>query len=392
MRKNCLFFTGLAGVGVLTLTLGSFIILGIRVLPAAEKEAYKVGAIYSVTGAGSSLGAPSRDAIKLAEKEVNQAGGINGHPVAINIYNDESDETKAVLAAKRLIEQDKVLAIVGINLSGIALALVDTIEKAKIPFVACCASVKIVRPVKKWVFKIPADDSLEGELIVRYLKSKKISQVAVMNESTARGQSGREGFEEAATGSGITILTRQTYGQKDIDVSAQLTSIKATNPQAILAFGTTQSSAVVARNAKQMQINVPIIFPSGAQSPVFFELAGDAANGSFFVGPTLPVWEALPPNDPQKPVIAEFRKAYSAAYSKDPDVFAGYTWDASHILFSSLKSVGTDQAKIRDYIENIQRYVGTTAVFSFSPQRHCGASADSLAMLQVIDKKWTLSK
>jgi branched-chain amino acid transport system substrate-binding protein len=131
--------------------------------PAAAKaqEAYKIGAVFSITGPGSSLGIPERDTALMIEAEVNAKGGVKGpdgkmHPLKLVIYDDASDETKAVLAAKKLIDEDKVTAIVGTTLSGTSLAIVDTVQKAEMPLVSCAAAAKIVEPVAERTWTTPS--------------------------------------------------------------------------------------------------------------------------------------------------------------------------------------------------------------------------------------------
>ena len=135
--------------------------------PAAAQDAYRVGAIFSITGPGSSLGVPERDTAQMLETEINARGGVKGpdgkmHPLKIVIYDDASDETKAVLAAKKLIDEDKVTVIVGPTLSGTSLAILDTIQKAEVPLISCAAAAKIVEPAaeRKWVFKTAQSDHL----------------------------------------------------------------------------------------------------------------------------------------------------------------------------------------------------------------------------------------
>jgi len=113
---------------------------------APAQEPYRIGAIFSITGPGSSLGIPERDTALMLEADINAKGGIKGpdgklHPLKIVIYDDASDETKAVLAAKKLIDEDKVTAIVGTTLSGTSLAILDTVQKAEVPLVSCAAAI-----------------------------------------------------------------------------------------------------------------------------------------------------------------------------------------------------------------------------------------------------------
>lgn len=121
-------------------------------------EPYKIGAVVSITGPASFLGEPERKSIILLQDEINKKGGVRGHKIEVIIYDDASEETKAVMATKRLIEYDKVLAIVGPSISGISLAMIPFVEKGEIPNISCAASAKITQPPKKWVFSTAYPD------------------------------------------------------------------------------------------------------------------------------------------------------------------------------------------------------------------------------------------
>ena len=201
---------------------------------ASAQEVYKIGAIFSITGPGSSLGIPERDTALMIEADVNARGGVKGpdgklHPVKLVIYDDASDETKAVLAAKKLIDEDKVAAIVGTTLSGTSLAIVDTVQKAEVPLVSCAAAIKIVEPVaeRKWVFKTPQSDFLIVGVLVDYLKAKGLTKVGWLNVDYAFGQLGWIEFEKAAQKAGLAIVANEKFGQKDVDMTPQLTRVKA---------------------------------------------------------------------------------------------------------------------------------------------------------------------
>ncbi|MGE5530975.1 MAG: ABC transporter substrate-binding protein, partial [Bacteroidota bacterium] len=141
---------------------------------APSGEPIVIGAIFSCTGPGAPLGEPEKASAQMVEQKVNESGGINGRPVKIIIEDDASEESKAVLAAKKLIEQDKVVAIVGPTLSGPSLAILDTCTKASVPLVSCAASVKITNPIadRKWVFSTAQTDVLAVERLIDYLKTK----------------------------------------------------------------------------------------------------------------------------------------------------------------------------------------------------------------------------
>jgi branched-chain amino acid transport system substrate-binding protein len=213
-----------------------------------EKEPYKVGAVFSVTGRTSFLGEPEKKTAVMIAEAINKVGGINGHPLELVIYDDESDETKAVLAVKRLLKKDKVPVIIGPSLSGNTLAVVKIMNDAKVPLVSAAASNKIVTPVvdRKWIFKVPQSDTHAVEKVYDHLLKNGINKIAIMSVSTGFGASGREELLRLAPQVGIEIVADERYGPKDTDITAQLTRIRGTDAQAIVnwSVGPTQVLAV----------------------------------------------------------------------------------------------------------------------------------------------------
>jgi branched-chain amino acid transport system substrate-binding protein len=127
------------------------------------KEPYKIGALFSITGPASFIGEPERNVAEMMVEEINEKGGINGHPVKLFTYDTMASSTKTVTAVKKLINKHKVDIIVGPSTSGASLAIMPIVEKAEIPMLSCGSSAKIVVPVKKWVFKTPPLDIYQAK-------------------------------------------------------------------------------------------------------------------------------------------------------------------------------------------------------------------------------------
>jgi len=358
----------------------------------ASKEVYKIGAVFAVSGNNSPLGTPERDTAKMLEEQINAKGGINGHKIEVIAYDTQSDETTCVTSVKKLIEQDKVLAIIGPSSTGESMALIDTVEKAQIPLISCAASVTIVKPVRKWVFKTPETDSLAVATIIDYLKTKNISKIALINTSSAYGTNGKDAWNQAAGPAGIQIVATETFGDKDLDMTGQLTRIKGTDAQAVVCWGTNPGPAIVAKNMKQLQMTIPLIQSHGVANQQFITLAGDAANGVVFPAGKMLVYQTLPDSDPQKAVLSAYAKSYQDKYGKAPDTFGGYAYDAMMLVTKALEKAGPDKAKIRDANESTQGYAGITGTFSMSAEDHNGLGRASFAMVQIVDGKWTLEK
>jgi branched-chain amino acid transport system substrate-binding protein len=315
------------------------------------------------------------------------------HPFKLVIYDDASDETKAVLAAKKLIDEDRVTAIVGTTLSGTSLAILDTVQKAEVPLVSCAAAAKIVEPAaeRKWVFKTPQSDALIVGVLVDYLKAKGLTRVAWLNVDYAFGQLGWLEFDKAARKAGLQIAANEKFGQKDVDMTAQLTRVKAAAPQAVVVWSIPPSASIATRNYADLGLRMPMFQSHGVGNKKFIELAGPAANGVTFPAGKLLVAEQLADNDPQKPVLLAYAREFEARYGPR-NTFGGHAWDAVQLAVRGLETGGADRAAVRAAIEGTRNFVGITGVFDFSPADHNGLDRRAVTMIQVVDGQWRMAK
>jgi branched-chain amino acid transport system substrate-binding protein len=362
--------------------------------PADAQEPYRLGAIFSITGPGSSLGIPERDTALMLEADVNARGGVKGpdgrlHPLKIVIYDDASDETKAVLAAKKLIDEDRVTAIVGTTLSGTSLAILDTVQKAEVPLVSCAAAAKIVEPAaeRKWVFKTPQSDHLVVGVLVDHLKARGLTRVAWLNVDYAFGQLGWVEFEKAAAKAGLQILANEKFGQKDVDMTAQLTRVKAAAPQAVVVWSIPPSASIATRNYADLGLKMPMFQSHGVGNKKYIELAGAAANGVRFPAGKLLVAEQLADNDPQKSILLAYARDFEAKYGPR-NTFGGHAWDAVQLAVRGLERAGGDRAGVRAAIEATRNFVGISGVFDFSAADHNGLDRRAVTMIEIADGQW----
>ncbi|MBN2373149.1 ABC transporter substrate-binding protein [bacterium] len=356
----------------------------------AAEETYKIGAIFSITGSGSWLGEPERNTAKMIEDKVNAAGGINGHPIELIIYDSEGDETKAVLNAKKLIEKDGVLAIIGPSQSGCSLAIIPIVEEAGVPNLSCAAAAKITDPVKKWVFKVTQSDSFCAERMFEYMLKRGITKVAIMSVSSGYGDSGRMELQKAAKNMGITIVADERYSGKDTDMVAQLTKIKGTDAQAIVNWSVGPTQVIVTKNVRQLGLNIPLFQSSGFGSTKNIEQAGSSAEGVMVPVGRILVAELLPDSHYQKKVLMDYKKEYESRFGTEVSTFGGHAYDALYIVLEAIKAVGPDRAKIREYIENSKGFVGIADIYNFSATDHCGLTKDAFEMLMVKDGRFVI--
>jgi branched-chain amino acid transport system substrate-binding protein len=386
----------------------SFLLLGIVVVfasacgtkgasttPAKEASSttIKIGGIFSASGGASSLGKPEMDTLKMMVEKTNADGGINGHKLELVAYDDKSDQNEAVLDTKKLIEQDKVAAIIGGTTSGNSLAMIPLVEKSKIPFISVAASKNINKPTKKYVFKTAQGDDVVIPAVIDYLKAHQLTKAAWLSVDNSFGSSGKEEFTGLSKQAGIDTVSSETFEATVNDAKPMLTRVKNANPQAIIIWGTTQESAVVTKNVRELGISVPIIESHGIASKQFIELAGNAANGVILPAGRLLVEDQLPDSNKQKKNLHEYATAFKDKFQYAPSTFGGHAWDAFEILASAIKTAGGDPGKIRDAIESgTKDFVGISGIFNMSAGNHNGLGADALTIVEIKDGNWKLKE
>jgi branched-chain amino acid transport system substrate-binding protein len=349
----------------------------------------RLGAVLSVTGAAAFLGDPMLKTLELYVDRLNAGGGVDGRPIELVHYDDASDAAKANAYAKRLIESDGVDLILGPTTTGSAMAMLPLVERAGVPMLALSGGVVIVEPVRKWVFKIPTSDRMSIERDWQDLRRRGLTRVAVLSETSGLGQSSLKEANATAAAYGITIVAREAYGQKDSDVTPQLTRLRnAPGAQAVLMLGFGQGAVLATRNYHQLGIRLPLYHTHGVASDEFIRLAGGAADGVRLSAPALLVAERLPAGDPQRPIVLDYMKAYRARYREAPATFGGYAYDALMIAVEAIrKAGGTDRGRVRDAIEGIS-HVGTQGTTRMTPTDHIGLPIEALRMVEVRNGAW----
>ncbi|MDQ0163918.1 ABC transporter substrate-binding protein [Bacillus alveayuensis] len=361
---------------------------------SSEKpEEYKIGVIYSKTGPNSPLGEPEWNTTKLIEEKINADGGINGVPLKIVMADDESSQEKATQEMNRLINDENVLVVLGSSGSGESLAMKGIAMQQQVPMISAAASTHIVEPAEesKWVFKTPHSDVHAVERIYMYLNEQGISKIGTIVDSNAFGSSGLEQLEKLAEKYNIEIVAKEIYNTQDPDMSAQVTRINSSKAEAIVVWGTNPGPAVIAKNVRDLGIDLPIIGSHGIANQNFIKLAGEAAEGVVIPTGKLLFPDQIPQDDVQYEVISSFYKDYTEKFGSEPTNFGSYGYDNLMLVIEALKNGATDRESIRDYLENnIKDWVGATGVYNFSEKDHNGLKADSLVMAVVKDGKWTL--
>ncbi|MFS0645191.1 ABC transporter substrate-binding protein [Siminovitchia sp. 179-K 8D1 HS] len=356
-------------------------------------EEIKIGSIIDASGSAAPLGKPEEETMKMIIDEVNEQGGVDGKKIKLISIDSKSDQNEAVLGMKKLIEQEKVTAIIGGTISGNSLAMIPLAEKAQVPYISLASSKQVNKPddnsPREWTFKTAQGDDVVIPKLLEYLEGNKLNKVAWLSVANSYGTSGHEEFEKLKGEYNVETVIEEEFEATVNDAKSMLTRVKKAAPQAIIVWGTAQESAVVTKNIREIGLDVPIIESHGIATKEFIELAGDAANGVIFPAGKLLVVDDLEDSDPQKEVLNHYKESYEGKFDKAASTFGGHVYDAVHMLTKALEEAGTDKKKLRDALEKTEGFAGTSGVFNMSADDHNGLKSDSLAMIEIKDGEWT---
>ncbi len=371
-------------------------LLGLTSLTGCKPQSgtIKIGAIFSQTGPASFLGAPEVKTVQMLAEQINAKGGILGRKLEVIVKDSAASPEKAVSFAKQLIEEEQVLAIIGPSTSGETMQIKPLCEENKMILVSAAAAESIVNPLAKYVFKTPQKDSQAVIWIYRTMKRMGISKIAVVSSNDGFGVGGKKQLEDLAGANGIQIVISEVYDKGATDLTDILTKVKGTaGVQAVVNWSIVPAQSIVAKNMKQIGLNVPLFQSHGFGNRKYVEQAGVAAEGILFPAGRLLVVDELPDSHPQKALLAAYKKDYESRFNEDVSTFGGHAYDALMVVVEAVKKAGsTDREKVRDAIEQLKGFVGTAGVFNYSPTDHTGLDLDAFEMLTVKNGRFVLYK
>ena len=326
--------------------------------------AIKVGVYGDLSGQTSSFGESTRNGVKMAIDEINAAGGINGRKVEAIVEDDQGQPQQASTVVTKLINQDKVAAIIGEVASSNSLAAAPKAQEAKVPMITPSSTNPKVTQVGDYIFRVCFTDDFQGAVAAKFatntLHAKKAAILGDFNSDYSKGMT--QYFEQEFTGAGGQIVARQSYTQTDADFKGQLTSIRSAAPDVIFVPGYYGQVGVIAKQAKELGITAPLLGGDGWDSPKLFELGGTALDGAYMVN-------HYSTDDPS-PAVQKFVAAYKAKYGAVPDAIAALGYDAMNVLADSIKRAGgTDSTKLRDAIAGTKGFAGVTGSISLNASR-----------------------
>ncbi len=370
------------------------VIAALALAVSAAHADIKIGSVLSVTGPASFLGDAEKKTLEMYIADLNAKGGINGQQIKLIVYDDGGDPNQARTFGTRLIEEDKVDALLAGSTTATTMAIIPLAEEAQVPLINFAGAVQAVYPVKRWIFKTPHTDLMACEKIFEDLRKQNLTKVALISGTDAFGKSMRDQCMTVTQKYGVEVLHEESYGPRDSDMTPQLTNIKGkAGVQAVVNPGFGQGPAIVTRNYRQLGITVPLYESHGVGSKQYIELAGPAADGVRLPAAALLVAEKLPHNDPQKKVVVDYKKTYEQKTGQAVSTFGGHAYDGLMILVDAMqRAKSADKAKVRDEIEKTRGFMGTGGVVNMSPSDHLGLDLSAFRMLEIKNGDWALAQ
>lgn len=343
----------------------------------------KVGVYADLTGQTSSFGVSTRDGIALAFEEINAAGGVDGRKLVAVVEDDQGLPNQAATVVTKLITQDKVQAVLGEVASTNSLAAAPIAQQNKIPMITPSSTNPKVTQTGDYIFRVCFIDPFQGSVMAKFaantLNAKKAAILGDVNSDYSKGLT--QFFKDEFTKLGGSIVAEAAYANTDSDFKAQLTSIREKAPDVIYIPGYYSQAGVIAKQARELGMTIPLLGGDGWDSPKLFELGGDALQNAYLSN-------HYSVDDPA-PAIQKFVAAYKKKFNVAPDALAALAYDSAYVLAEAIrKAKTTEPAKLRDAIAATANYSGVTGVITLNKDRDAVKSA---VVLQVDPAKKTFT-
>lgn len=364
------------GAGVLLGVIG----LGTVLAGCGGKKATNeivIGEFGSLTGAQSTFGLSDQTGIALAVDEINKGGGLNGKKVRVVSDDDAGQPDQALNVVKRLITQDRVVAVLGEVASKNSIAAAPFCNSSKVPMISPSSTNPKLTQLGPYVFRVCFIDPFQGTVGAKFARQTlKAQKAAVMFDPTSDYSVGlKTFFEQSFTQQGGKVVTEQPYQPTDPDFRAQLTAIKAANPDVLYVPGYYNEVGPIAKQARSVGIQAPLLGGDGWESEKLVEGAG--GSGGALEGCYFTTHSSMNSPDPR---IRKFVSDYAAANNgRKPDALAALAYDAAGVLFAAMKQVGPApngdynaeayRTKVRDAIAATKDYPGVTGNISLNDKR-----------------------
>lgn len=347
----------------------SVVLPGILASTAFAADPIRVGEFASLTGASASFGQSSHKGTELAIEEINASGGVLGRPIELVTEDDQSQAGQPATIVRKLISQDKVVAVLGEVASSKSLEAAPICQQNRIPMITPASTNPKVTEVGDYIFRVCFIDPFQGTVMSKFARENGWKKVAVLTDVKQDYSVGlAEFFIKDFLANGGQIVREQKYSTGDKDFKPQLTSIKASQPDAIFVPGYYAEVSLIAKQAKLLGIKVPLLGGDGWVGDSLLKVAGKSLDGSFF--------SSHFSSDDESPKVRSFVEKFKAKYGEVPDDMAALGYDSAMILADAIRTAGTtDSGPLRGTIAATAAHAGVTGKITLDAQRNASKSA-----------------
>lgn len=356
----------------------TFFMVGLLVTGCAksdDKNVIKIGEYSSLTGTTATFGQSTHKGLELAIAEINAAGGVNGKKLKLITEDDQSKPEEAVTAVTKLIHRDKVDIVIGEVASSRSLAAAPICQSNATPMISPSSTNPEVTQKGDYIFRVCFIDPYQGSVLATFAaKSLKANQVAILKDVKNDYSIGLTAFFKKTYATlGGKVVAEQAYSEGDTDFKAQLTAIKAKNPQVIFVPGYYTEVALIVKQARELNITVPFIGGDGWDSSKLIEIGGAAMDGCYYSNH----YSA----DSNDPAVKKFVADFKAKYNETPDALAALGYDAGKIAADAMRRAGTaDKTAVRDMLATTKDFAGVTGKITIDKDRNASKSAVIVAI------------
>ncbi len=329
-----------------------------------------IGHFGSMTGSEATFGQSTDEGIRLAIDEVNASGGIKGKKIKLITMDDQGKAEEAASVVTRLIEQEKVVALLGEVASGRSLAAAPIAQNKKIPMLTPSSTNPKVTEVGNYIFRACFIDPFQGTVMAKFAYNDlKLKKVAIFRDVKSDYSVGLADFFVAKFKElGGEIVGDASYQSQDVDFKAQLTQLKSLKPEALFIPGYYTEVGLISRQARELGIKAVMLGGDGWDSPKLSEIGKDAINGSYFSNHYS--------TESKEPAAVDFMKKFKAKYNKSPDGLSSVAYDATRMLVKAMEGTTEITAtSIRDQLAQIKEFMGATGKISIDANRNAVKSA-----------------
>lgn len=348
---------------------------------AATGEPIVIGAYGPLSGGAAMVGDTMMKGIELAKEEYNSKGGINGRPIQIVKEDDEQNPAKAVSAVNKLVHSDNVIAVIGTVNSSATLASMEVTQAAKIPHITPISSnTSITRLGNPYIFRLQIPDDMQAGEITKYaINELGFTRIGVMYQNDDFGTGGKDVVVRVLEEAGIEPIAVESFVPDAKDMTSQLLKIQEGNPEAIIMWTMYQQGALIARQCKQLGMNVQLMGGGGLTNEKIVELAGDAVHGLMNTQPFFPDEEKA------QGKAKEFINAYKDKYGMLPDSNAAMAYDSMITLAEAMINCGDNltSEEITKQLKQIEGLEGATGIITIDEN---GDTPRSVLITQINDQ------